>query len=162
MKGFTVPHSLGSRQVFVVISTLLLAGFASAGTWWLFRAQVIDNPALGRIVYHYRWGCLAYVTIDTNRDGTDDARYSIVKSQGGRSSTSITLSEGWESTRRNGEFDLHFWIEGGNGVLHLERDLNGDGKFDLSLKGGAAEAELASIGGTSLSEWNLRMSGSTN
>lgn len=137
---------LGSlRTSWIVIAVLVVGLSAVLSIRWLFRTESVDNPALGLISHHYRWGRMTEILVDANRNGTNDARL-IVSSPGSRlGDTGIEVSEGWESTQRDGRFDLHYWHDLSSGLLVVEHDSTGDGVLDKRIEGQAAEEFLRSI-----------------
>ncbi len=105
----------------------------------LFRTVVVSNPSLGIVRYCYRWGILSVVTCDRNRDGIIDSRARI-RSLDNAPSTGFVFLEGWESSRLNGEFDVHYQER--DGTLHLEIDEDGDGRLERVLVGEPAREAL--------------------
>lgn len=105
----------------------------------LFRTVVESNQALGILRYSYRWGTLSVLTCDRNADGVIDARLRI-QSPTNSPSTAFIVLEGWESSRLDGHFDVHY--QEVDGVLHLELDDDGDGRFESALVGEPARETL--------------------
>jgi hypothetical protein len=105
----------------------------------LFRTVVEYNSALGILRYCYRWGTLSVLTCDRNADGVIDARLRIL-SPTNSPSTAFVVLEGWESSRLDGQFDVHY--QEIDGVLHLELDDDGDGRVERTLVGDSASEEL--------------------
>ena len=90
------------RRRLLAIGLLALASAVVGGS--LFRRQTYDNPELGVITYHYRWGKRAKLTADTNRDGKIDVRARI--------DDLGSPAEYWEDSDHDGSFDRHVIMEG--------------------------------------------------
>lgn len=127
----------------VVPLLLVLTVTAAMLSLHLFRAEEVDNPALGVLEYRYRWGVLSSLACDADRNGIPDARLRI-ESISNAPATEFTVLEGWESSNLDGLFDIHYWFE--DGVLHLGVDSDRDGDYDQVLSGEAAETRLAELG----------------
>ncbi len=125
---------LAASGALILALAFLLFHFA------LFRTVVVSNPSLGILRYCYRWGTLSVLTCDRNRDGVIDARTRIRSPDNAPHSTGIVVLEGWESSRLNGEFDVHYQER--DGTLHLEIDEDGDGRLERVLVGEPAREAL--------------------
>ena len=112
---------------------------------WMFRTQSVDNPALGILVYHFRWAKLTQVTVDVNRDGVIDAHMRVVGPHNRVGSTEMDVLEGWESSKLDGVFDIHYWEDEVTGTFWLELDIDCDGVFERRLEGANAKDRLLAI-----------------
>ena len=130
------------RWVLPALAVLLIA---VASCWWLFRTETVDNSSLGLISYHFRWGRLTGLSVDSNRDGLTDGKMTIVSFDNQVGSTNFDVVEGWESSKLDGQFDIHYWKDETSGEFFLERDLNGDHVFETRSSGHEAEAEFRTI-----------------
>ncbi len=134
------------RTLLMVESSLLFALVAIASFSWLFRTERVDNEAIGLVSFHFRWGRLTTVSVDTNRDGLIDGKMAVVSHDNQIGSKNFDdCTEGWESYRLNGYFDIHYWKDETSGVFFLELDLDGDRNFDSHFEGDDAENQLQRI-----------------
>lgn len=114
----------------IVTGLLALALIAVVALGYLFRSQTIENPELGVITYHHRWGKRSQLIADTNRDGMIDFRARI---------DDLGLPEEyWEDSNHDGAFDRHVIMEG-TLIQRLELDEDGDGKYERVLGGVEAQ-----------------------
>jgi hypothetical protein len=128
------------------VAALTVCLIAAGAFWWLFRTETVDNVELGLAKFHFRWGSLKEVTLDSNRDGQVDGKMLIVSYDNRVGSTNFDVVEGWEATQLDGRFDLHYWHQQPSGMFIVEQDSTGDGAFDKRLEGRAAEEYLQSQG----------------
>ncbi|MCP4545325.1 MAG: hypothetical protein GY835_02525 [bacterium] len=110
---------------------LLLAAFA-----YLFRQIESVDPHLGRITYRMKWGQVREVLIDFDGDEITDLR-GVYPRSGGEVSAGDPFEEHWESSRCNGDFDIHATYYPGGELGSIEYDSNQDGEYDIIL--GASE-----------------------
>lgn len=67
----------------------------------------------------------------------------VIANPGQRATTTdMEISEGWESSKRDGRFDVHYWAEQPSGKLILEVDRTGDGIRETRFEGEEAERFL--------------------
>jgi hypothetical protein len=118
------------RQRLIVIGLIALIVASAVVAGYLFRRQTYDNPELGVITYHYRWGKRAWLTADTNRDGKIDVRDRI--------DDLGFPEEYWEDSNYDGSFDRHVVMEGSL-IQRVELDEDGDGKYERVLEGAEAQ-----------------------
>jgi hypothetical protein len=95
----------------------------------LFRRETIDNPQLGVIAYHYRFGRRAEITADTNRDGQINFR-ALIDELG-------LPEEYWEDSDHDGHFDRHVVMDGSQ-IRRVGFDENEDGEYERYLSGSEA------------------------
>jgi hypothetical protein len=112
------------RLLAIGLLALALAGAVVGG--YLFRRQTYDNPELGVITYHYRWGKRAKLTADTNRDGKIDVRARI--------DDLGFPEEFWEDSDYDGTFDRHVVMEG-TMIQRVDLDKDEVGKYEQHLEG---------------------------
>lgn len=117
-----------SHLVAAIGSSVLLV-VALAAVAYLFRGETVNNPELGVISYHFRWGKLVGVTADTNRDGATDVRAQL--------DDSGIPKEYWEDSNHDGSFDRHVVMHG-TVIQQVDLDKDADGKYEQHLMGTAA------------------------
>lgn len=120
----------GSRRVVIGGLVLTIAVACVVGVVYLFRQETDDNPELGLITYHYRWGQRVELTADTNRDGRYDVR-AILDDQ-------VFPTEYWEDSNYNGTFDRHVVMNGAV-IDYIRLDQDGDGEYEHRLEGVEAQ-----------------------
>lgn len=95
------------RSMCIAATSSIAAGLTLiACLLYLFREEDKENPAIGRITYHYKWGRVSEILVDVDRDSRIDSRYIVLGGFGGPSPNDPPV-EGWESTKCDGTFDLH-------------------------------------------------------
>ena len=122
-------------MIAVLISLLLLGG--AICLTYLFRVQVIDNPALGIISIRYRWGRPYKITADSNRDGKADYRGLVDAPFGPIATHTAIPTEYWEDSDHDGSFECHVVLEAGS-IKSVEVDVDKDGHYDKVLTGNDA------------------------
>ncbi|MCP4667472.1 MAG: hypothetical protein GY849_14015, partial [Deltaproteobacteria bacterium] len=122
--------------IFVILSLVTLA--------YLFRQIESTDPRLGRITYKMKWGQVREVLVDFNGDDITDLR-GIYPRSAGEVSAGDPFEQHWESSRCNGEFDIHVTYYPGGGLDHIEYDSNQDGEYDTLSKNSEGEALLSRI-----------------
>ena len=133
-----------SRGRKLIIGTICLAGVASS--WLLlhlFRTEELDNPVLGLIVHKYRWGFAYEELVDSNRDGSYDAR-ALFDGKSRSIGTHDRPVEFWEDRDYNGVFEIHA-VYVGDTLGHVELDRDQDGEYDEILKGAEATRFFESL-----------------
>ncbi len=131
---------------FMVLCSLLFLLVGTASLGWLFRTESVDNDALGLISYRFRWGRLKTISVDSNRDGLIDGKMNVVSYTDRIGSTHFDdYTEGWESSKQNGQWDIHYWKDETSGLFFLELDMDGDRIFESHFEGDDAEKELLRI-----------------
>lgn len=118
------------RRIFAIGLIALAVASAVVGGY-LFRRETYDNPELGVITYHYRWGKRAKLTADTNRDG----RIDVID----RIDDLGSPLEYWEDSNHDGTFDRHVVLKEGL-IERVELDQDGDGEYEIILEGSEAES----------------------
>lgn len=101
---------------------------------YLFRMQVIDNPALGIITVRYRWGRPYEITADSNRDGEADYRGFVDAPFGSIATHTAIPTEYWEDSDYDGCFESHVVLESGS-IIFVEVDVDKDGRYEETLTG---------------------------
>ncbi len=121
---------------------LIIAAFACLASSVVFFAHAFrvdksDNPSLGIIEYRYRWGRAHEVRADSNRDGEIDfrARFESSRRFFGHSDSP---KEYWEDRDYDGSFEIHVVMDGDK-IKLVNVDQNGDGMYERTLTGKAAE-----------------------
>ncbi len=125
-----------SRKLLLYGVALVLVG-AIGAYLYLFRQVTTDNPALGVIVYRYRWARPYEIRADSNRDGAYDLR-ALVHGEPSFSTHTVP-SELWEDRDFDGVFETHALLEAGE-IMRLEIDDDQDGTYDRTLTGAEAAA----------------------
>jgi len=111
--------------ILLLVSLLLL---------FLFRAQTVDNAALGVITIKYRWGRPFEILADSNRDGKVDYRALVSAPFGAISTHTSSALEYWEDADLDGHFERHAILEQGR-ISILEIDEDADGVYEKALTG---------------------------
>ncbi len=125
----------------------MTVGLAVLASCWLFlhlfRSEELDNPDLGLFVHRYRWGFAYEMLLDSNRDGSYDAR--VLFDGKSRSFGAHDLPvELWEDRDYNGVFEIHA-VYVGDAVGRVELDRDQDGEYDEILKGSEAARFFESL-----------------
>ena len=123
---------------------LLSLTFFICGYFYLFRTATQDNPAIGRVTYQWKWGMAREIRVDSTGDGLTDFRGLFP----GRSMTFHThqsWAEAWESSKCDGNFDIHLTADSGGNLSAVEFDSDRDGVFETIVRDQEAEQFLKEI-----------------
>lgn len=105
---------------------------------YLFRSEVDENSALGRVTIKYVLGRPYSIAADVDRDGRIDFQGSLDAPFGSYASHTSVLVEYWESSRKDGVLDRHVLLKDGI-ITKVEVDEDHDGTFETILTGTEAE-----------------------
>lgn len=125
-----------------VIASLLVT---SAVLAFLFRVSTDDNPALGRVTYHWSWGRVSRITADADRDGRDDFIARVRSPFGGYSPHTSLPVEAWQSSQCDGRFDVHMLFDDSGYLSVVEWDSRHSGSYDHRYQGAQAAELLRSL-----------------
>jgi hypothetical protein len=117
-----------SVAIAAIVATLVLCAVVALHA---FRVVREDNPALGLIVYTYRWWKPKEIAVDSNRDGSIDAKGVFVI---GATDLRDPLREYWEDVDSDGLFEIHVLFQD-NAIVLLELDQNHDGVYERRICG---------------------------
>ncbi len=106
----------------------------------LFRTETMDNPALGKLEFVFRWGRAYELRADTNRDGAVDFR---ALHNAPNTSFSGYAKEYWEDRNFDGFLETHVFLNGPD-IEFIEIDDDADGLYDRKLTGALAAEFYAS------------------
>lgn len=119
------------KKLALVSLVVAIGGVALGG--FLFRATSKDTDTWGVVTYRYRWGALRFVELDVDRNGEPEARYRVPTDRDYHD-WHFRYVEGWEASRCGARFDRHWWLDA-SGVFRYERDLDGDGDYEVLIEG---------------------------
>lgn len=122
-------------------AAVLTVSVIVAGYFSLNRTVTVDNPSLGILKYHYRWGKPYSLAADTNRDGKDDF---LASYQGFSDFSHSPGREHWEDRNHDGTFDLHVLYNNGE-IAQIELDRDYDGRFEVTASGAQGRAILEDL-----------------
>lgn len=122
------------------VAAVLVALAIVSCIFYLFRVQKLDLGEMGEVSVKYRWGCPSEIRQDIDGDGSVDIVARVNAPFGRFASHTTSPVEDFYDTDFDGNLDTHVVYDKGKAQL-LKEDRDGDGDFEVLLRGGEAQEE---------------------
>jgi len=129
-----------SVRVYILLGCL--GAFLAVVGVYLFRVEVLEAGYLGEVSVKYKWGYPAELRQDLDEDGSNDLVERLDAPFGRYAAHTTLVTEGFYDTDFEGQLDAHVIFQGEGGAIKVvELDRDGDGVFEVLLRGEEAQEE---------------------